>query len=144
MTDSSWVTADASLLIRLAVPEEHSSAALDLWNNWLDGGIRVAAPSLVRYEFVSAMRQKVRRGLATQQEALAGLELLLALPIHVQSAVDHHFAALEIAARFDLASAYDAHYLAVAEALDCEFWTADRRLFEAVSERFPLIRRLGA
>ncbi len=38
---------------------------------------------------------------------------------------------------------YDAHYLALAEHLGCEFWTADKRLHNAVHEKLPWVRGLG-
>jgi len=38
---------------------------------------------------------------------------------------------LDLAARFSLPAIYDAHYLALAERLGSEFWTADRRLGQA-------------
>ncbi len=43
-----------------------------------------------------------------------------------------HRQALKIAQRYNLPATYDAHYLALAERLGIEFWTADRRLFNAV------------
>jgi predicted nucleic acid-binding protein len=56
---------------------------------------------------------------------------------------DSHRRSLALAAELDIASAYDAHYLALAEELDCELWTADSRLYNAVRDRFPRIRMLG-
>ena len=38
---------------------------------------------------------------------------------------------------------YDSHYLALAEHLDCRFWTADERLYNAAKDQFPRIRWLG-
>jgi predicted nucleic acid-binding protein len=40
--------------------------------------------------------------------------------------------ALEWTLRLKRASAYDSYYLALAEALKCDLWTFDRRLFNAV------------
>jgi len=36
--------------------------------------------------------------------------------------------------RLNRAVAYDSFYLALAERLDCDFWTADRRLVNAASQ----------
>lgn len=36
--------------------------------------------------------------------------------------------ALDLAERLSLSATYDAHYLALAEWLGAEFWTADQRL----------------
>ena len=48
-----------------------------------------------------------------------------------------------LAARFNRPAAYDAHYLALAEMMNCEFWTADRRLFNVVKDELPWVRWLG-
>jgi predicted nucleic acid-binding protein len=34
--------------------------------------------------------------------------------------------------RLKRASAYDSYYLALAQVLECDFWTADKRLFNAL------------
>lgn len=51
-----------------------------------------------------------------------------------------HDRALVLASRFDLQATYDAHYLALAEERDCEFWTADKRLARATNGAFPWLR----
>jgi predicted nucleic acid-binding protein len=45
--------------------------------------------------------------------------------------------------RFSLPSAYDAHYLALAESRQCECWTADERLWNPVRRKPPWVRWLG-
>jgi len=52
---------------------------------------------------------------------------------------DLHWRAVELAARFSLAAAYDAHYLALAEHLGGEFWTADGRLARMVQASLPWV-----
>jgi predicted nucleic acid-binding protein len=47
------------------------------------------------------------------------------------------------ATRFNRPAAYDAHYLALAEMMNCEFWTADERLFNAVRDKLSWVRWLG-
>jgi hypothetical protein len=50
---------------------------------------------------------------------------------------------LLIARECGLKSTRDAHYLALAQELDTDLWTADRRLVNTVTERFPLIKFPG-
>jgi predicted nucleic acid-binding protein len=45
------------------------------------------------------------------------------------------------AMHLDRAAAYDSFYLALAETLDCDLWTADRRLASAVG--LPWVRYVG-
>jgi predicted nucleic acid-binding protein len=40
-------------------------------------------------------------------------------------------------------TAYDAQYLALAERLACDFWTADERLFNAASQQLPYVKWVG-
>jgi predicted nucleic acid-binding protein len=47
--------------------------------------------------------------------------------------------ALEIMERFALPSAYDAHYLALAETRQCECWTADERLWNTVKKELSWV-----
>lgn len=42
-----------------------------------------------------------------------------------------------------ISTIHDAHYLALAQTLDCEFWTADERLYNAVRDQLPWVRWLG-
>ena len=55
-----------------------------------------------------------------------------------------HFRALELMERFRKPAAYDAHYLALAEWLHCECWTADERLWNTVKSEFAWVRWVGA
>lgn len=44
--------------------------------------------------------------------------------------------------KFNFATVYDATYLALAEFVGCEFWTADRRLVAGVRDSLPFVRHL--
>ncbi|MGH9783045.1 MAG: type II toxin-antitoxin system VapC family toxin, partial [Terriglobia bacterium] len=54
-----------------------------------------------------------------------------------------HPRALELTERFNFQAAYDAHYLALAEAHRCECWTADERLWNRVKGEFAWVRWVG-
>lgn len=54
-----------------------------------------------------------------------GIQLIPPDDVQTQSAFDWTI-------RLQRAAAYDSFYLALAETLDCELWTADRRLHHAV------------
>lgn len=56
---------------------------------------------------------------------------------------DLHERAWNLAAEPNRPTAYDAPYLALAEILVCEFWTADKRLYQAVQSRLPWVCWLG-
>jgi predicted nucleic acid-binding protein len=54
-----------------------------------------------------------------------------------------HERAWQLATEFGRPTAYDTHYLALAEHLGCPFWTADQRLFNAVSDKLEWVHFLG-
>jgi predicted nucleic acid-binding protein len=49
----------------------------------------------------------------------------------------------ELAAELNRPTAYDSQYLALAERLSCDFWTADERIFNSVSSKNTHIHWLG-
>ena len=51
--------------------------------------------------------------------------------------------ALALALGLNQSSAYDTAYLALAESLSCEMWTADRRFARSAGTRFPQVRWIG-
>lgn len=142
--NNSSVCVDASVLLKMVVDEDLSDRVSQLRDHWAGSGIQRVAPSLIDYEIVSALNQKQRRGLLTAEATSEALEVAFLEPLLSIDTNDLHRAAQRMATRLRIPSTYDAHYLAVAEELDCEFWTADERLYNAVRDRFPLIRWVGA
>jgi predicted nucleic acid-binding protein len=50
--------------------------------------------------------------------------------------------AMQLANLYGLPALYDAHYLALPEREECEFWTADTRLLTAVKGKLPWVHSL--
>ncbi len=67
----------------------------------------------------------------------------LSLPISLHGQATLHRRALRLAGSLALPAICDAHHLALAEVLDAEFWTADRRLVHAVCETLPWVHLPG-
>ncbi len=88
------------------------------------------------------MRRYVAHGELNPEEAADALEAALGLDIALYGDRDLHRRALALAGRFSLPAAYDAHYLALAERLGAEFWTADRRLTHAIGAALPWVHQL--
>jgi predicted nucleic acid-binding protein len=87
------------------------------------------APGLLVHEFTNIMLQYVKQGGATPAEARRTLENGLLL-VSVVEREPPAIRVLDIATSLAL-SAYDASYLAVAEALGCGLATEDRHLLQA-------------
>lgn len=111
---------DASALAALLFDEPEAEAVADR----LEGG-NLVAPVLLSFEIATVCLKKLRRD-PTQRDSLwAALLLYDRMPIEILG-VDHADA-LRLAEAFDL-SIYDAAYLWLAEKLDAELITLDKRL----------------
>jgi hypothetical protein len=75
------VCIDAPVAGRLVLPEEDSEAAITLWQNWRETGIRVVAPSLIVWEVANSIRKTVRCGRLPMAAADAIFETFLSLQI---------------------------------------------------------------
>ena len=67
----------------------------------------------------------------------------MSLGIEFHHGRDLHRRALELASLLQQGAVYDAHYMALAESLDCELWTADRRFHHAVGASIDNVKWLG-
>ena len=88
----------------------------------------LAAPDLLRVEAMSVIRRQLANRALTPQQADNAIEDLLKLPIIVYPTAPLLRRGWELR---DNATAYDACYVALAEALDCPMLTADQRLASA-------------
>ena len=137
------VCLDASLALKLVVVEEDSARARSLWRAWATKGVEVVAPGLFVFECASALSRMVVRGDLEDVLARTALGLLLAIPVSLRAPEGLVERAWDLARELDRPTAYDSFYLGVAELLDIECWTADRRLFNAVHEKKVWVRHLA-
>ena len=134
---------DASLAVKWLVDEEDSGKALALYHGWAASGVQVAAPYLMLAEVANALHRKAADGELALQVAIEALEDMDTLEIDFSNPPNIHAGALQLADRLDQGAVYDSIYLALAERLDCELWTADRRFYRAARRFSDRIRRLG-
>lgn len=140
---NSQVCIDANLIVAILVTERFTDAATTLWENWILSETQPVAPLLLHYEVVSVLRRKVYSNQIASEDAHAALGEFRMMDIQWQDSFALTLRAYELAEAFNRPRAYDTHYLALAEHLDCPLWTGDERLYNAVHENFPLIRWLG-
>jgi predicted nucleic acid-binding protein len=135
---NSWLCVDANLVIRLVVDPGDESVQ-SLWERWDSEGRHVAAPTLLPYELANALYRYQKLDYIGAAEVELAFRAALALPLELHGEPELHLRALELASRFSLPAAYDAHYLALAELLEGEFWTADGGLARAVQSSLPWV-----
>lgn len=140
---TSWVVCDSGILLATVLPETYSTQALALLHQWEQKDIRLAAPALLRYEVVSVIRKSVYRNILPVDDAVQKRDILLAQPVRIYLDDTLLRRAYDLATQYNLPATYDAQYLAVAERLECELWTADERLYNALRPSINTVKWLG-
>jgi len=141
---NSQVCVDANLALKLIFVETDSEAAHRLWNGWVAADVEVVAPPLFAFEGTSVICSKTYRGLVPPEEAELMFKAFHLLGVRLLYPDRLHQRAWELARRFNRPQAYDSHYLALAELLGLELWTADERLYNVVKDALPWVKCLGA
>ena len=133
---------DASIAVRWVFPEDHWEKAVAFHTALTDAGARLVAPEHFSVERVSVVRHKVQQGLVDDAEADEALRLLFDLDVRLVPVAPLAGRTLQIANALG-EDAWDAAYIAVAEAEGCDFWTADKVLARRARRRFPFVKLLG-
>lgn len=139
---TSTICVDASVIVRL-ITNRRDRPVWSAWDEWQATRATIVAPGLLFYEVANALYQYQRHEHITVETAVILFRAALALPIDLQTAPRLHEIARDLATSFALPATYDAHYLAVAQELGCELWTADKRLVSTVVGRLPWLRLLA-
>jgi predicted nucleic acid-binding protein len=141
---TSSVCLDASVFVKVLVQEDLSDVARCQWERWTcTERKRIVVPALFHFEVIAVLRKKVHLGHLALEEGDTALSLLLEASIETVSSAEIHRRAWQIARELSQPTAYDAHYLALAELERCAFWTADRRLYNSAESTFSFIHWLG-
>lgn len=135
------ICVDASLVVKWLVDENGSEQAGRLLEDWRNHAL--VAPAFMPAEVASTLRKKVARGQLTVSEGEQALEVLDGFGVDLVATADVLRDAWRIAARFEQPTVYDAVYLAVAEKVGGEFWTADAELVGRLGGALPYVRLLG-
>jgi predicted nucleic acid-binding protein len=134
---------DATCAIRLVVPGPAQPRYEEWIGGWKRAGHDLYAPGLWIYEVTSALCQAVRFGGLMAAEAERCLTQAWNLGVRLVAADEEQVrAAYAWTVRLNRAAAYDSFYLALAESLGCDLWTADQRLCHTVD--LPWVHLAGA
>lgn len=131
MAGEALVVADASVIVKWFVEEEHTDAALRFREDYLDRVVDVASPDLLPYEVLNALRYNPvlgERHLKEIAEALDKYSLWL-VPLEGELALR----CVENAVRHGI-SVYDAAYISLGQIKETPVYTADRALMNRVQD----------
>jgi|SRR5579883_2245449 len=139
------IVVDTSLVLKWIVYEEDSLIAQNLLTEWATEHAVLLAPNLLMCEVTNSLYKKVRRDEITLKTAMYAIETLMTINLNFQKVVDKELSlkAFSFALTYNLPATYDAHYLALAERENCEFWTADERLYNSVRDRLSWVRLMA-
>lgn len=136
---------DANLLLAIVIPLQYSDTARQKMAAWKQAGEIILAPSLWEYEVTSSLRRVMTYGWLDSEQAAGTLHRLMQLNVQsVPPTEVLHQKALEWAECLGQARAYDAQYMALAEQIGVEFWTAAERLHNRARQlNIPWVRWIG-
>lgn len=133
------VVIDANLVLRWLQNEAGGDQVVRMIQTHATNDV-IVVPDLLFYEVTNVLLQGIRRGQLTQDMVEGMLTQLNELPLTRSAGLIDQRQALRTAAALSLPAAYDGQYIALAEELDAELWTGDRRLYEAAREDHPRVQ----
>lgn len=123
------VVLDASLAVKPFVLEAYTARARVLALSWRAAGTQLVAPDFMPSEMATAFRKKISEQIITLDGAKQLMARFYGLRISFRPSWLLHERAIELAEELNQRLAYDCHYLALAESLGCDFWTADEPFY---------------
>jgi predicted nucleic acid-binding protein len=136
------VCLDANLVLSWLLPSQTTPAALLAQEELMDDDFDLVGPPLLYVEVTSVLRTQVHFKKLTPPEGDLAFEQFCNFEITSVNHHELHRRAWSLSNQLSMPKAYDAQYLALADLLDCELWTLDEKLINAVGRRFPRLRAL--
>lgn len=140
---NSSVCVDASLIVWSLAPFPLSDRVVALLHGWQRQEVHLVAPTLLAFEVTASLRRLVYLGELTAAEGEVAFARFLKLPIRLSQRRAIYPLAWELAKQLNRSRAYDTAYLALAQIQQCDFWTADEKLYNAVKAQLPWVRWIG-
>jgi len=137
------VVVDTSVAIKWAVTEVFTPQADALADALLRAGERLYAPQLLVAEVTNVLHDLARAGTVTWAEADGAIDDILAVVTVREMTPALAKRALALAHQTNQTYAYDTQFLALAEHLGCDLWTADERFVRGMQRHgFASVRSL--
>jgi predicted nucleic acid-binding protein len=125
---------DASVAIKAILPNPLQGHCRSLVSTFAE--TQPVAPALWAYETTSALTKAVHFGQINVGEAYMLLEQIALLGVELfATSLELNHAAFAWTLKLKRPAVYGSYYLALAQNLDCPFWTADSRLFNALKDQ---------
>ena len=126
------IVIDTSIAVRWLLTDRLSEACWKLFSQIVDAGLQITVPALWMCEMTSSLAKAVHFKVVSPDDTRRSLFQIADLGVDlITPDAEQNRLAFEWTLRLNRASGYDSYYLALAETLNCELWTADRRLYHA-------------
>lgn len=134
---------DSSVAIKWRLRDETELAQADaVQDDFVAGQIALLVPTLFDYEIGNILKVAVTRNRLSAVDAVLALADFKAINIERHEFLPFQGRAFSLALQYQR-SVYDASYLALAEAYGLDFYTGDKRLYNAVNGVFPWVKWIG-
>jgi predicted nucleic acid-binding protein len=126
------IVLDSNILAAQVLTLDYSDLATQKLREWIEHDAELFIPSLGLYEVASLLRKAMAIQNLSLQQVNQALQNILALDIQtIEPTPELLRKSLDWAERIQQTVAYDSAFLAVAESIQAELWTADKRLAKA-------------
>jgi predicted nucleic acid-binding protein len=134
---------DASVVFKWFLPdEEYGEKALALLNRYISEDLEIVAPSLLEYVVINGLVIARRRSRIKEEKIISAVEGFMNLRIPLIDLSDLYWRAIHFCKTYNR-SAYDASYLALADAEGTALVTADEGLYNSVKMDLSWVKWLG-
>lgn len=137
------ICVDASLAILWLIPTEESQQAADLLEQWTRAGVEFICPPLFDAEVTSTIRLYVYLNKLLPEEGEEAFSGYSALGVNAVNPGELTQTAWHLARKYNQPRTYDMQYLALAELQECDLWTGDKRLANAVRGKTKRVKWIG-
>lgn len=125
----SAIVVDANLAVRAVLPANIEPTILERFTSWRQSRVPIFAPDILLPEAVSVIRRGVFDRWISEAEGRQAVDDLFRLGVEiVPGDIRLCQAALGWAGQLGQSRAYDGFYLAAAERMAAQLWTADEKL----------------
>ena len=136
------VVCDASVVLKWYLSdEEHGERALAILEGDAADRLSLLAPALLEFEVANALAIAKKRGRVADDEAIKAMDGFTNLGIGLYPLSPHFPKVLAYCDRYNI-SAYDAAYVALADDLNVQLVTADKRLVDS-TRKLKFVKWIG-
>lgn len=128
------VVVDSSLVIKWFIPESDTPLANELLITWVRDDVERIMPAWAMLEVSNALLQTLYEDPISLDAVLLNLAEIPRFVRFADGSLELSKRALTLARRHNSRSIYDFQFLALAEALECELWTADFRFWRGTRD----------